>query len=164
MEIRKTQPSELSAVMDIYAHARKFMASTGNATQWGDSWPPRELIESDIAAGKSRVCVDGDRILAVFFYDFGENAEPDYDVIYDGEWLGNGPYGCVHRIATSSEGTGAGRFCLDWAFRQSGDLRIDTHENNKVMQHALTSLGFVYCGMVRVKEDTVPRMAFERLG
>ena len=42
-------------------------------------------------------------------------------------------------------------------------LRIDTHENNAVMRHLITSRGFLPCGTITV-EDGTPRLAFERTG
>ena len=45
MKIRKTTEKDIERVMDIYAHARKFMAEHGNPNQWGKrNWPPEELI------------------------------------------------------------------------------------------------------------------------
>ena len=163
MNIRKTTLADFPTVMGIYAHARNFMAKTGNATQWGNVWPPEELIKKDIARGKSYVCVEDDLILAVFFYDHGKDIEPTYAVIHDGSWLSDAPYGVVHRIAVSTNGKGIGRFCIQWAFDQSGHLRIDTHENNRVMRHLLESLGFSYRGIIDIVEDYDPRMAFEKI-
>ena len=48
---------ELDQIMDIYARARAFMAQNGNPTQWGDTYPPRELIEEDILSNRLFVCV-----------------------------------------------------------------------------------------------------------
>ena len=49
MKIRKTTEKDIERVMDIYAHARKFMAEHGNPNQWGKrNWPPEELIRDDI--------------------------------------------------------------------------------------------------------------------
>ena len=69
----------------------------------------------------------------------------------------------VHRIAAARIGTGAGAFCLEWAFRRSGHLRIDTHPDNTVMQSLLEKLGFARRGIVSVAEDKDPRIAFERV-
>ena len=55
-EIRKTVKDDLPAVLSIYAGARDFMRENGNSNQWGSSYPPREMIEKDIQAGKSYVC------------------------------------------------------------------------------------------------------------
>ena len=40
-------------------------------------------------------------------------------------------------------------------------LRIDTHENNKVMQHLILKNGFEKCGIIYV-DDGSPRVAFEK--
>lgn len=162
MEIRKTQMQDLDRVMDIYAGARAFMVATGNPRQWAARcWPPRELILRDIEQGKSYVCTDGDAILAVFFYHYGKDIDPTYRRIDDGAWLDDSPYGVVHRIAARA-GTGAGKFCIRWAFEQCGHLRIDTHGDNAVMQKVLAGLGFTRCGIIYIEEDNDPRIAFEK--
>ena len=162
MLIRKTRAEELERVMEVYAHARAFMAEQGNPHQWGDiSWPPRDLIEQDIAAGKSYVCEHDGQIAAVFYYDFGDRVDPCYDVI-EGAWSCDGPYGVVHRIASAHIVRGAGRACIEWALEKSGYLRIDTHEANVPMRGMLEGMGFGYCGIIYVREDTEPRLAFDR--
>ncbi len=163
MEIRQTKPEELDAVMAIYADARKFMVDTGNPRQWAArNWPPRELIRRDIEQGRSHVCVDDGQLLAVFYYEYGCNIDPTYRIIEDGAWAGADTYGVVHRIA-ARQGSGAGKFCIRWAYEQCGHLRIDTHGNNKVMQKVLEGLGFRYCGIIHVAEDSDSRLAYEKL-
>lgn len=165
MHVRLTMPSELDEVMGIYAHARGFMAAHGNPRQWGaTNWPPRDLIARDIRDGKSHVCVtDDQRIAAIFFYDYGKDVEPCYEVIRDGAWMDDGPYGVVHRIASAGIVHGAGTACLNWAFEQSGHMRIDTHPDNVVFQRLLRKLGFRQCGIIHVEEDDDPRLAFEKI-
>lgn len=148
MEIRKTTMEELDQVMAIYAHARKFMAEHGNATQWGTTKPARELIEADILRGDSYVCVEQGQIAAVFYYK--AEVDPTYITIYNGAWKNDRPYGVVHRIASAGTVKGAGSFCLNWAFAQCGNLKIDTHENNIVMQNLLKKNGFEYCGIIHL--------------
>lgn len=163
MEIRKTVPADLPAVMAIYAYARQFMADHGNPRQWGPTrWPPEDLIRRDMAAGKSYVCTEGERLLAVFFFDMGEDVEPTYRDIEGGQWADPSPYGVVHRIAAAEGTRGAGRFCLQWAFDQCGHLRMDTHGDNMPMQNLLKKLGFRYRGIIHVVEDDDPRLAFEK--
>lgn len=150
--------------MDIYAQAREYMARTGNPNQWGPTgWPPEELIRSDISRSKSYVCESEGRIAATFFFDCGNDIEPTYRVIEDGEWLGDDSYGVVHRIASAGIVGGAGDFCIDWAFSQCGHLRIDTHPDNLVMQRLLQRKGFTRCGIIHVEEDDYPRYAYEKL-
>lgn len=164
MEIRHTRPDDLGRIMKIYAHAREFMAATGNPRQWGPrSWPPESLIREDIAAGRSYVCVaDGDRVVGTFCFIHGEDIDPTYRVIEDGSWSRDAAYGVVHRIAADGSG-GVGTFCLTWALEQCGYLRIDTHPDNRVMQNLLGKLGFRRCGIIHIVEDNDPRVAFDRV-
>lgn len=163
LTIRKTTLSDLPRVMEIYAHARRFMAENGNPNQWGPTcWPPEKLIRSDIAEGKGYVCTDeAGKILAGFFFDFGADIEPTYRSIA-GSWGDSRPYGVVHRIAVDGSRRGVGAFCLNWAYDRCGHLRIDTHGDNTVMQGLLKKLGFVYRGIIHVAEDNDPRLAYEK--
>ena len=163
MSIRRTRPEDLETVMAIYARARAFMAEHGNPLQWGPTnWPPEALVRNDIRTGRSYVCECGGRIVAVFYYDAGRDIEPTYAVIEDGAWKDESPYGVVHRIASDGSVRGAGTFCLEWAYAQSGHLRIDTHGDNLVMQGLLRKCGFEHVGTIYVEEDPYPRLAFER--
>lgn len=164
MEIRKTTEADFSRVMEIYAHARRFMSEHGNPNQWGPTnWPPEALIHQDIRQGKGWVCLDeAGNVIACFFYDFGEDIEATYRDITEGAWRDERPYGVVHRIATDGSRKGIGAFCLNWAFAQCGHLRIDTHGDNIVMQGLLTKLGFEKRGIIHVVEDNYPRFAYEK--
>lgn len=164
LEIRRAVERDFDRIMEVYASAREFMAQNGNPNQWGPTnWPPEALVRDDIAQGKSYVCECEGRIVGVFFYDFGKDIEPTYAHIEDGSWLDESPYGVVHRIASDGSVKGVGTTCLNWAFEQSGHLRIDTHGDNAVMRRLLAKLGFVHCGTSFVEEDDYPRLAFEKL-
>ncbi len=165
MYIRKTEINDLSVIMKIYEHARRFMAEHGNPDQWGPrSWPPEYLIRNDISEGCSYVCVDdGGIIRGTFYYKAGYEAEPLYRTITGGAWVGPETYGVVHRIASDGKAMGTGTFCLGWALEQCGHLRIDTHSDNTVMQNLLDKLGFTRCGTVYVTEDDSPRTAYEKM-
>ncbi len=89
--------------------------------------------------------------------------EPAYAHIAGGKFTGPEAYGVVHRIAVAGNGHGVGSFCINWAFQQSGgNLRMDTHPDNKIMQHTLKKAGFKYCGIIHVAEDSDPRYAYEK--
>lgn len=100
-----------------------------------------------------------EEIEAVFMYDMRE--DPTYAVIENGSWANDRPYGVLHRIASSGRKKGAASFCMQWCFAQCGNLRCDTHDNNKVMQHVMKKNGFEYCGRIYV-EDGSPRVAFQK--
>ena len=53
--IRTATSADRSEILEIYARARRFMQETGNPTQWGDSYPPEELVDEDISMGYSHV-------------------------------------------------------------------------------------------------------------
>ena len=160
MEIRNTRLEELEQVMEVYAYARKFMAEHNNPNQWKNNKPTREQIEKDILAGKHYLCVEGDVIAAVFY--FAHETDPTYVKIYDGEWLNEEEYAVVHRIAASGKVKGAGTFCMNWASTKCSNLKIDTHQDNYVMQNMLKKCGFVPCGTIYL-EDGQPRIAFQKI-
>ena len=157
MEIRKAVKEDLPVIMSIYEYARSFMAEHGNPGQWGKSDPPQSLIEQDVEQGKCHVCVEEDRIVNVFYYSEGE--DPTYRII-EGKWLNDRPYAVVHRIASAESAKGAGTFSLKWALQRSGNLRIDTHDDNIPMQSLLKKLGFVYCGRITLPDGS-ERIAFQ---
>ena len=164
MKIRRSTEKDLPRMMEIYERARQFMAANGNPNQWGPTnWPPEELLRRDIQEGNSYVCTgEDDRVIATFYYTFGEDIEPTYRDITEGAWRDDSPYGVVHRIAADGSEKGIGLYCLNWAFSQCGHLRIDTHGDNIVMQNLVTKAGFVHCGTIYVEEDDYPRLAYEK--
>ena len=163
MDIRHAEARDLARMMALYEHARRFMAEHGNPNQWGPTrWPPEDLLRRDIAQGNSYLCVQGDRIVGTFFFAMGPDIEPTYRRIEDGAWRDPSPYGVVHRLAGDGSVRGTGAFCLDWAYRQCGHLRVDTHGDNRVLQSLLGKLGFVHCGTIYVEEDPYPRLAYEK--
>lgn len=147
--------------MRIYAGAREFMRQTGNPFQWGGVYPDEEQVQKDIARKVCYVCanVATEDIEAVFVFEVGEDAT--YLVIEDGRWLNDDVYGVIHRLAGRESGTGVADFCIRWCFSQCGNLRCDTHEDNKVMRHILQKNGFARCGKIYV-EDGSPRIAYQK--
>ncbi len=164
--VRQASTSDLPEMLRIYDKARGFMVSAGNERQWGAAyhngvaWPPASVLEQDIAAGKSFVCQYGSRVVGTFYLT--EGPDPTYAVI-DGAWISDAPYSVVHRIATDGSVRGIGAYCVQWALKRTGHLRIDTHGDNKPMQRLMEKLGFTYCGIIHVEEDDDPRMAYEKV-
>lgn len=159
MKIRQALHGDLPRILKLYKDARTFMSKTGNPTQWGNSYPPESIIKSDINSHCCYVCESEDRIIAVFFYSSGPDST--YRIIKDGKWLNDAPYGVVHRIASDGSTRGTASFCLSWAFSQCGNLKIDTHRNNRIMQHLLEKNGFTYCGIIYTPEGS-ERLAYQK--
>ena len=63
--IRPARLADLPRILDIYAHARRFMAETGNAVQWGNSYPPESVVRADISSGGLYVLEEDEGIHAV---------------------------------------------------------------------------------------------------
>lgn len=161
MEIRKSTPEELEAILELYEQARKFMIEHGNADQWGTVYPPRQMVEQDIADGKNHICTENGELLGTFY--FAVEDDPDYGKIYEGDWIGSGAYGVMHRVASPGRKKGVATYCVNWCFEQSGgDLRIDTHRDNLPMQGMLEKNGFVRCGLIYL-EDGDERIAYEKI-
>jgi len=162
MEITLAQKTDLGAILSVYADARRFMKEAGNPDQWGDGYPPREVVEADLAEGHLYLCREGETILGVFCYF--EGLEPVYEAMTEGGWLNTAPYGVIHRIAVAEAGRGKGvaRFCFDFAFSRCGNLKIDTHRDNLPMQRALAKAGFACCGVVYYPERGGERLAYQK--
>ncbi len=162
MEITPATHADLSAILNVYDAARRFMQEAGNPDQWGNGYPPREVVEADLGAGHLHLCREGDTLLGVFCYF--EGSEPVYDAMTEGAWQNDAPYGVIHRIAVSEAGRGRGvaRFCFDYAFHRCHNLKIDTHRENRPMQKALAKSGFVYCGVVYYPERGGERLAYQK--
>ena len=156
--IRNAQAGDLPRILEIYAHARRFMAETGNPNQWGKTNPPRQTLEADIEQQNLYVVVREQTICGVFFFAMGE--DPTYENIYDGAWESNAPYGTIHRVASDGSG-GVFGTCLAHCLQITRHLRIDTHHDNKVMQHVVEKHGFSRRGIIYIADGS-PRIAYER--
>lgn len=145
-------------ILEIFAIARDFMRDTGNPTQWGDTHPAPELVESHLLANRLFVdevdgCVQGVCALV-------PGVDPTYEYIEDGAWINDEPYITMHMVASSGEVKGVfTRFC-NYAKRCCENVRIDTHSDNKVMQHCVLGQGFKYCGIIYVRDHS-PRLAYQ---
>ena len=160
MKIRKAVWEEMDILMGKYENARRFMEEHGNPGQWGKNYPPRELVEKDVREENCYVCEKDGRIVGVFYYKEGNDST--YEIIERGAWLSEEPYGVVHRITSDGTVKGTATFCLAWAFGQCGNLRIDTHRDNLVMQNLLKKNGFSYCGIIYT-EDGSERLAYQKI-
>ena len=160
MEIRRAEPEETGEILTLYAEARAYMRENGNPTQWGSTYPDRKTVERDIAAGACRICTEAGKTVGVF--SFFSGPDPTYAVIEDGQWLDDGDYAVIHRIAVRAHRKGIASACFDWAMARCRSLRIDTHADNLPMQRSLLKNGFVRCGIIHVADGSA-RIAFQRL-
>lgn len=91
--------------------------------------------------------------------------EPAYSQI-EGAWKTDRPYAVIHRMAFNRKARGSGlskeaihlikELCLS---NHITAIRVDTQDENKVMQHILTREGFAYCGLIQFGGG--PKLAYE---
>lgn len=160
MEIRRATLQDLDRMLEIYDYARAFMRSTGNPTQWSGGYPSRELLLADIEEGVSFVAEEEGVIHGTFMFYNGKDGI--YDVIEDGAWLNDEPYAVIHRIAGDGQIKGLLSMAVEYGSQFSDNLRMDTHRDNRVMQHTLEKNGFVRCGIIHL-ENGDPRIAYHRI-
>ena len=159
MTVREAALKDLPRILEIYDHARAFMREQGNASQWGNGYPSESLLREDIEQKRLYLCVDGEALLGVFCYFYGD--DPTYAYIENGDWLNTAQYGVIHRIAVAEHGKGVAKFCFDYAFARCQNLKIDTHADNLPMQKSLLKNGFVRCGTIYL-ENGDPRIAYQK--
>lgn len=158
-QVRKAYRDDLPRIQEIYAYARTFMAKNGNPNQWKSNHPPVSQLESDIEHGDLYVIADENGIHGVFYFCIGE--DPTYYEIDCGSWRSNTPYGTIHRIAGDGSGGILGT-AVAFGKQYIGHLRIDTHEDNKVMQSAVVKQGFQFRGIIYIADGS-PRLAYDLL-
>lgn len=158
--IRPASPEQLPEILQIYASARQFMKENGNPNQWKDHFPPENMLAEDIRNGQLYVIENDSGIHGVFAFILGE--DPTYQEIYEGNWLSDTPYGTIHKVASDGSVHGLVDKITGFCSQTISHLRIDTHEDNKVMQHVITKNGFQKCGMIRLADGSM-RIAYERL-
>lgn len=159
MRIRLAVADDLDRLMEVFESARAFMVATGNASQWINGYPQRELIAAEITDSHCYVCEkESGGIVGTFCFLPGP--DPTYVRIENGNWLNNAAYYVIHRLASDGTCKGIAEMCIDWCRSRSSNLRVDTHADNKVMQHILKQHGFVRCGIIYVANGT-PRIAYQ---
>lgn len=163
MKIRKARRTEAEVCYSFINDAREYHAKLG-FIQWHEGYPVLQTIIDDINAGIGYAFVDdNDNPIGYFCFIVGD--EPAYKVI-DGAWLNDNPYAVVHRMAFSKSGRGRGlsskaiNLIKELAvYLGIKTIRVDTQEENKVMQHILDKEGFIHCGYVHF--DGGPKLAYQ---
>ena len=162
MEIRKAKTDDLPQIRKIYNAAKEYMDASGNPKQWAVGYPPEEYLRQDMELSRLYVCEERGKLCGVFMLSTED--DPTYHYI-EGAWLNDEPYGVIHR--TASDGTTKGVFKLVLEFckgklneQNITNLRIDTHEDNRTMQHLVEKYEFCRCGIIYL-ENGSPRIAYQ---
>ena len=162
MELRTAYQNEAEICYQCIEDARAYHRSLG-FEQWHPDYPTQQTVLDDIAQNIGYAFTDENGVIGYCCIIFGE--EPAYKEI-SGAWKTDRPYAVVHRMAFSSKARGGGlsgeaiglikEFCRS---EQFDAIRVDTQDENKVMQHILEREGFAYCGLIHF--DGGPKLAYE---
>ena len=137
------------------------MRASGNMLQWNDGYPSQSVILADMEASNGYVVEEDGAIVA--YFALIASPEPTYNAIYGGEWLDDEkPYHVIHRIASTPESHGVFDAIMDYSFSVDGNIRIDTHRDNTIMQHNILKHGFSYCGIIYLLSGD-ERLAYQKI-
>lgn len=166
MELRRSNKADIPSIMHIIHQAQAQFKDAG-IDQWQNHYPNESTIRNDIDKGESFLVYHDNSIIGTFVLSFRN--EDTYDHIYDGHWLSKDGYAVIHRIAIDNDFKGKGfatqimmmieEICL---INKIFSIKIDTHEDNKVMRNMLIKNGFEYCGTILLRDGN-KRFAYEKL-
>ena len=169
MNFRKAIHKDMNALLDIVNRAIQNFKNDG-IDQWQKGYPNQDALENDISNGTLFVLENNGTVIGLL--NLIEGPESSYDVI-EGAWKNDLPYTAFHTVAVHPDLRGNGYagilFREAEAFsRNMGyqNVRIDTHEDNKAMQHALSKSGYQFCGKIHLiggSDDGAPRIGYQKL-
>ena len=132
--------------------------------QWQDGYPNQEVVQQDIEKGVGYVLTDDETIVG--YTAILINDEPAYNDL-KGNWLTNGDFVVVHRLAISDDYIGKGLaqkmmlYTEGFALQKNiFSVKVDTNFDNIPMLKIFEKLGYTYCGEVTFRAGT--RKAFEK--
>lgn len=159
MNIRRTKPEEADQVIAILNESKNIMREDGNYAQWNGNYPTKEMILNDIERESSYVIEENGVLCGTFAFIIG--TDPTYTYIENGKWLNEEIYGTIHRIGSNRLCKGVFQTTLSFCEKQINNIRIDTHEDNHIMQSLMEKYGFVFCGIIYIADGT-SRLAFQK--
>lgn len=169
MKIISAQKSDLASIMRVVQSAQIYLAELG-IDQWQDGYPNQEVVLKDINNNESYLVIN-DRNECIGTTMFSLRPEPTYTLIEERDWLTKEgmQYGVIHRMAVDDQfrSSGFSRFVFDHfenllIEKEIKSMRIDTHEDNQMMQGLLKKRGYHYCGIIYLESGS-KRLAFEKL-
>lgn len=164
IKLRKAEIEDRDIIWTILQQAIERRRQDGS-TQWQNGYPNLDTVESDIAKSFGYVMtVNGE--IAVYAALI-MNDEPAYSTI-EGEWLSNGEFVVVHRVAVDEKFAGQGMVKklfdhIEEFTRSNGiqSVKVDTNFDNIAMLKILEGKGYSYCGEVFLAGGM--RKAFEKI-
>ena len=153
MQLRQATMADFDQIMTILKDGANQLAERG-VEQWQGDYPSPDQIKEDIENGWAYFAVsqDGETVGAIAIVPSPDHS---YDKL-DGKWLlDTENYLVIHRVAIHSNHAGKGYATklltevINYIKEHRSDIdsiRIDTHEDNKAMQHLIDKMGFTRVG------------------
>lgn len=168
MNERRATYDDLSGILTVIKDAQEYLRYQG-IDQWQDGFPNETTILEDIRNHISFVYVEEDQIIGYMALNLG--VEVSYHKIYDGKFRCNThSYLTIHRTAITQSHRGRGLSSKMFQLAQQiavdngmESIRIDTHRDNKLMQHLAMKHGFEYCGVILLQRSNSERFVYERV-
>ena len=169
MNFRKAIYSDINTLVDIVNQAVLNFKNDG-INQWQKGYPNRNVLMKDMEDGTLYVLETDGTIIGLL--NLAEGPDPSYEEI-EGSWMNDLPYTAFHTVSVRSDLRGNGYAGI--LFREAEELsrrmgyqtvRIDTHKDNKAMQHALAKSGYQYCGSIHLAggaEKGAPRIGYQKM-
>lgn len=160
----KATIEELDLCLALIEAGKKIQANLGIA-QWSCAYPDRDTIRCDLIMEKGYLLKLNNIAAGYVCLDF--NGEEAYQKI-SGEWLYNGQYAVLHRLAINNEFSGMGlasqiigelETICSRNFIKS--LRADTAPDNLPMRKILLKRGFSETGTIVLQSS--PKIAYEKI-
>ena len=159
-KIRHAIVADVDRIMQVLDAAKQVMRNAGNENQWINGYPTVEAVISDIERQGGMVVEDDGVVVA--YFAFLPSPEPTYAAIYEGQWIDDTlPYHVVHRMGGEPTARGIFASAMDYCFEHDPNIRVDTHRDNKIMQHLFTKHGFRYCGIIYLLNGD-ERLAYQK--
>lgn len=162
---RKATSKDIPQIWKILQGAIERRKNDGSQ-QWQDGYPNEDSVRNDIQKSAGYVLAAPDESI-IGYTAILINDEPAYDKL-DGNWLSNGDFVVVHRLAVSGDYLGQGfaqeimRHTEDIAKQHNiYSVKVDTNFDNLGMLRVFEKLGYNYCGEVMLRGGM--RKAFEKV-
>lgn len=153
MKVIPTKHKHMDEVLQLYKDASINLKLQG-VDQWQNNYPNQTTLENDMKNNESFVIIHQGKVIASC--SISTQNEQTYTII-EGNWLNNEPYIVLHRIVVSIKHKGSGLLFLNYVkehFPHFHNIRIDTHEHNKVMQGWLHKHHFTFTGVITLLDHS----------
>ncbi|KRL05392.1 GNAT family N-acetyltransferase [Liquorilactobacillus oeni] len=160
--IKQAHLRDVPAIVKLIGLGKKLLAADG-IPQWQGNYPDPAIVKTDVQKGYTYLLLVDNQIAgaATLF----QEEDPNYYKIYQGTWQknpsSNKNYATIHRITINPQyhGQHLADFFFSGLFSAAyrlgfNEIRIDTHETNKRMQHLIKKSGFSYSGIVYMNDDS----------